>query len=175
MEDALTWAEEHLFDRKSVVREHDLWRHALEHARGDALDSEAFRAATQNRPYVRSEANRQKVTTKEVLHREWTILELAKDRRGQFSPFNAAHPLIASALDAEQRKAVEVILTSRDFVTLFRGGAGTGKSFALREVASGIEAAGIPVVVVAPQRQQVIDLARDGFANVQTVSEFLTR
>ena len=34
-EQAVAWAEEHLFDRRSVVREHELWRHALEHARAD--------------------------------------------------------------------------------------------------------------------------------------------
>ena len=70
--------EDHLFDRKSVVHEHELWRHALEHARGEDIECETVRAATQNRPYV-------------------------------------------------------------------------------------------------PQRQQVMDLTRDGFPNVQTVSEFLTR
>ena len=32
--ESLGWAEEHLFDRRSVVREHELWRHALEHSRG---------------------------------------------------------------------------------------------------------------------------------------------
>jgi hypothetical protein len=34
--EAVTWAESHLFERRSVVREHELWRHALEAARGDA-------------------------------------------------------------------------------------------------------------------------------------------
>lgn len=33
-EQSVTWAEEHLFERRSVVQEHELWRHALEHARG---------------------------------------------------------------------------------------------------------------------------------------------
>ena len=33
-EQAVVWAEEHLFERRSVVQEHELWRHALEHARG---------------------------------------------------------------------------------------------------------------------------------------------
>ena len=175
VESAVTWAEEHLFDRKSVVQEHELWRHALEHARGQDIECETVREATRNRPYVRGAANRRKVTTKDVLRREWTILELAKHGRGEFAALNARHPLGDSALDAEQRKAVEMILMSRDFLTLFRGGAGTGKSFALREVGKGIEAAGLTVVVVAPQRQQVMDLMRDGFPNVQTVSEFLTR
>jgi putative protein kinase ArgK-like GTPase of G3E family len=55
-------------------------------------------------------------------------------------------------LDDEQRKAVEHILSSRDFVTLFRGGAGTGKSYTLREVKAGLNKAGHRVQVLAPQR-----------------------
>ncbi len=78
------------------------------------------------------------------------------------------------ALDGEQRQAVQHILSSRDFVTLFRGGAGTGKSFTLREVHSALKQDGKVVFVLAPQRQQVHDLERDGFAWVQTVSGFLS-
>ena len=32
-EKAVAWSEKHLFERRSVVFEHELWRHALEHAR----------------------------------------------------------------------------------------------------------------------------------------------
>ncbi|MDQ3621316.1 MAG: relaxase domain-containing protein [Verrucomicrobiota bacterium] len=32
--DAIAWAEDHIFDRSSVVLEHDIWRHALERACG---------------------------------------------------------------------------------------------------------------------------------------------
>ncbi len=70
---------------------------------------------------------------------------------------------------------MERILGSRDFLTLFRGGAGTGKSFALREVWHGLQEAGHRVRMIAPQRQQVMDLQRDGFRHAQTVSEFLTK
>jgi hypothetical protein len=69
--------------------------------------------------------------------------------------------------------AVEQILSSRDFVTLFRGGAGTGKSYTLREVKAGLAKAGHVVQVLAPQRQQVADLERDGFTGAQTVSALL--
>jgi ATP-dependent exoDNAse (exonuclease V) alpha subunit len=67
---------------------------------------------------------------------------------------------------------VEKILRSRDFITLLRGGAGTGKSFALKEVERGLAAAGRPVVVLAPQRQQVQDLRADGLG-ADTLAHFL--
>jgi hypothetical protein len=76
-------------------------------------------------------------------------------------------------LDYEQELAVKHILSSRNFVTLFRGGAGTGKSFALREVKTGLAIARQVMHVLAPQRQQVADLEQDGFTGAETVSAFL--
>ena len=91
----------------------------------------------------------------------------------QYEPLAANYQPSNRSLDDEQRKAVEHILSSRDFVTLFRGGAGTGKSFTLREVKAGLNQAGHVVQVLAPQRQQVADLERDGFSGAQTVSALL--
>jgi len=34
---AINWAEQHLFERRSVVNEHELWRHALEHTHGSYI------------------------------------------------------------------------------------------------------------------------------------------
>ena len=44
-EKAVTWAEEHLFERRSVVLEHELWRHALEHVRGQEVDLAGIQSA----------------------------------------------------------------------------------------------------------------------------------
>ncbi len=173
-EAALTWAEDHLFDRRSVVNEHELLRHALEFARGSEIELATLKSKTARRDYIRDDSNPRKLTTRETLGREWDILQLAKDGVGKCQPFNARH-VAADSLDAEQRHAVERILQSADFLTLFRGAAGTGKSFALREVLRGLESAGHGVHVIAPQRQQVIDLESAGFAGAQTVSEFLAR
>jgi len=173
--ESLGWAEEHLFDRRSVVREHELWRHALGHSRGCDLDVARLKEASAARDYIRDRDEPEKVTTRETLGREWDVLSRARGGIGKCEPLNAVHRIGNAALDLDQRQAVEQILISRDFITLFRGGAGTGKSFALREVRDGLEQAGHHVCVIAPQRQQVIDLQGDGFGNAQTVSEFLTR
>ena len=98
----------------------------------------------------------------------------------QYEPLAANYQPSNRSLDDEQSRAVEHILSSRDFVTLFRGSAGTGKSFTLREVKAALIQAGQTVQVLAPQRQQVADLERDGFTGAQTVSallkqRFLTR
>jgi Skp family chaperone for outer membrane proteins len=73
-EQAVKWAEEHLFDRRSVVHEHELWRHALEHARGQDVSPGQIRVVTQQRDYVRDKQFYGRVTTREILKREWEIV-----------------------------------------------------------------------------------------------------
>ena len=129
-EQAVSWAEQHLFERRSVVHEHELWRHALEHLRGQDVSLAEIQGVTRKRDYIRDEQFQGKITTREVLQRELNIVRLAQHQMHQYEPLalqlsdGSNH-----SLDDEQRKAVEHILSSRDFVTLFRGGAGTGKSF----------------------------------------------
>ncbi|HTV39814.1 MAG TPA: MobF family relaxase [Candidatus Sulfotelmatobacter sp.] len=174
-QEAVTWAENHLFERRSVVPEHELWRHALEHARGENFSMPEIQGATQKRDYLRDERFQGQVTTREVMERELNIVRLAQHRMHQYEPLSSNYRTANRSLDEEQRKAVEQILSSCDFVTLFRGGAGTGKSFTLREVKAGLNHGGHVVQVLAPQRQQVADLERDGFHHAETVSAFLTR
>ena len=78
-------------------------------------------------------------------------------------------------LDDEQRKALEGLLASTNLVSVFRGGAGTGKSFVLYELVERLRQAGRPVVVLAPQRQQVVDMEKAGFPSPATVASFLTK
>jgi conjugative relaxase-like TrwC/TraI family protein len=172
---AVAWAEEHLFERRSVVPEYELWRHALEHVRGQNVSLADIQAATARRGYVRYKKHPGRITTREVLHREWEIVCMARDGIGRFGPHDSGYSGHNASLDAVQRQAVERILQSRDFVTLFRGGAGTGKSYTLRQVYGALQKAGQAVTVVAPQRQQVAEMERDGFRGTQTVSALLAR
>ena len=156
----VTWADEHLFERKAVARDHELWSAALARARGMDLDLAAVRAEIDRRGYVREPGTR-RITSSEVLRAELAVVLAARQGRNWFAPLSPAHKP-GAALSPEQRVAVGHILGSQDFITLFRGGAGTGKSFTLGEVKRGLEAAGHPVVVLAPQRQQVAGLQADG-------------
>ena len=170
---AIQWAEEHLFDHHSVVREYEVWSAALERARGAELSVQDIKTAGQERDYIRNEHAPSKITTREILSREWEIVDLAREGRGKFTEFNPRHNL-SIELMPDQRAAAEMILASRDFVTLFCGGAGTGKSHTLREIGNGLKAAGHISYVIAPQRQQALDLKKS-FADSQTVSEFLAK
>lgn len=168
---SVDWAEAHLFDRRSVVQEQEIWRYALERVRGCSISVEEIKAETAARPYIR-EANG-KLTRREVLTREWQIVCLAKDGVARFAPLTDPSQRRADDLASDQRSAFSQIVASRDLVTLFRGGAGTGKSYVLRRVQSTLEAAGHRTLLLAPQRQQVLELEKDGLARGQTVAEFL--
>ena len=168
--DAVAWAEAHLFERRSVVREHELWRHALEAARGGSVSIDEIKRATAVRDYLRDGTD--KVAHRAVLAREWEIVETARKGIAQHDRLGTSDADFELAED--QREALHSILDSTDFITLFQGGAGTGKSFVLRAAQEAIDDRR-PSLVLAPQRQQVIDLARDGLINTQTVSEAVQR
>ena len=168
---AVSWAEDHLFDRRSIVQEHELWRYALEAARGASLSLAELKRETASRDYVREPDGR--LTHKDVLGREWKIVQMAAKGAGQFSALGRSSANAAESLAEDQRQAYQQILGSRDLVTLFRGGAGTGKSFVLRNIQTALEQSGRSTMVLAPQRQQVLDLTKDGLTKTKTVAEFL--
>ena len=172
-EAAIRWAEDHLFDRHSVLREHELWSAALERQRGQSFDVDDMKTASERRQYLRSEYAPGKITIREILDREWEIICLAQDGKWKHPAFNPDHK-VSSGLMPDQKAAAERILRSEDFVTLFCGGAGTGKSHTLREIGNGLTDAGHVIQVIAPQRQQALDL-KSSFGETQTVSEFLTK
>jgi conjugative relaxase-like TrwC/TraI family protein len=171
--EAVTWAERHLFERRSVVHEHEIWRHALEAARGSATSMDDIKRETASRQYLRS--GEDKVAHRDVLAREWEIVQAARDGVGTQAPLAPRAINENRQLTPEQLRALDSILRSTNFITLFRGGAGTGKSFVLREVQQTLAEARRVSVVLAPQRQQVLDLARDGLIRTQTVAECLQR
>jgi conjugative relaxase-like TrwC/TraI family protein len=170
--DALvTWAEDHVFERQAVTDESVLLTAALRRAHGQAVALEDLRRALAQRAYVRDPLGRT-LTTPAILRGELDLVFAAQDGRGRHGALAPAYRP-PPELSPEQDQAVTQILTSRDFLILFRGGAGTGKSFALQAVHAGLQAAQRPLRVCAPQRQQVEDLVRDGLP-AQTLARLLT-
>jgi len=174
-EQAVTWAEQHLFERRSVVHEHELWRHALERARGQDVSLADIQAVTQTRGYLRFDDHPGKVSTREHLEREMEIIQTATAGIGECCPLVWQPKPFNPKLDDEQRETLNKLVSNRNRVAVFRGGAGTGKSFVLRELVGQIRDSGHGVVVLAPQRQQVLDMERDGFPSPLTVASFLQK
>ena len=157
----VTWADQHLFERRAVVQgDHELMSAALARGRGQDFDLAKLRAEIDRRGYFQEEGTR-RLTSRQTLRWEVAVVRAAHDGQGQLDPLNASY-VPPAGLSSEQREAVDQILKSEDFITLFQGAAGTGKSHTLRAVVDGLKAAGRPVVVLAPQRQQAGDLEADG-------------
>ena len=173
--EAIQWAEEHLFDRNSVVLECQLWQEALGRARGESFSVSELKEFTARRGYIRGAARPVEVTMREVLLREWEIVRTAKEGVGDCLPL-VMNPRPANPqLDNEQRQALDALLCSTNGVTVFRGGAGTGKSFVLRELVEQLGQSGRRVVVLAPQRQQVVEMETAGFPSPTTVANLLLK
>jgi conjugative relaxase-like TrwC/TraI family protein len=173
--EAIQWAEEHLFDRNSVVLECQLWQHALERGRGQNFSISELKEIARQRDYIRKPENPAEVTRRDVLLREWEIIQTVKEGIGGCYPLVWSPGPANPELDHEQRRVLGALLSSINRVSLFRGGAGTGKSFVLREVIREASAAGRQVVVLAPQRQQVVDMEEAGFPSPATVTSFLLK
>jgi conjugative relaxase-like TrwC/TraI family protein len=175
IDEAVQWAEEHLFDRNSVVLECQVWQEALGRARGENFSVSELTGLTRQRGYIRDEAHPGEVTLRDVLLREWEIVQTAREGAGSCHPLVWNPQPINPKLDDEQRKALDALLCSTDAISLFRGGAGTGKSFVLRELVDQVQQAGRRVVVLAPQRQQVVDMEKAGLPSPSTIASFLLR
>jgi conjugative relaxase-like TrwC/TraI family protein len=172
---AVQWAEDHLFDRNSVVLECQVWQEALGRARGEDFSVSQLTDFTRQRNYIRNAERPGEVTLPGVLQRECEIVQIAKEGVA------ASWPLVANPrppnpqIEDEQRCALEALLCSTNTVSIFRGGAGTGKSFVLGELVVQIRQSDRPLVVLAPQRQQVVDMEKVGFPSPLTVTQFLLK
>ena len=173
--EAVQWAEEHLFDRNSVVLECQVWQEALGRARGEGFSVSELKDFTQRRGYIRDEERPGAITLREVLLREWEIVQTAKEGVGDAWPLIANPRPVNPKLDDEQRRALDALLSSINTVSVFRGGAGTGKSFVLNELVEQLRESGRRVVVLAPQRQQVVEMKKAGFPSPSTVANFILK
>lgn len=156
-------------------KECQVWQEALGRARGEDFSVADLKDFTERRGYIRDAERPGDVTKRDVLLREWEIVQTAKEGVGDCWPVVVNPQPVNLKLDDEQRKALEGLLASTNLVSVFRGGAGTGKSFVLPELVGQLRLAGRPVAVLSPQNQQVVDMEKAGFPSPTTVASFLTK
>ena len=172
--ESLQHAKEHLFERSSVVRDHELMTEALRHGRGKidrrqlrgALELEQSRGAL-----IRAENN---LASRESLEREQRMIVEIDGGVGRYERLGGERKFSPSErLRDEQQRAVHQILDSRDFAVNLRGAAGTGKTATLTEIARGLREADHEVLAVAPTRGAVEELQKVGFRDAMTISRLL--
>ena len=173
--EAVEFAKAKIFERAAVVRDVDVMAETFRRARGSSASIEELKAAVLGDENILRSIDGRQVTTAGVLDNEIRIVDLVRFGRDRFTPLapGGLSGERAEKLSSRQRPAAEIVIGSKDFVTIFRGGAGTGKSFTLASIKESIEAGGGTVEVIAPQNKQVLALQRDGFTEAQTLAAFL--
>ena len=172
--ESLQYAKEHVFERNSVVRDHELMTEALRHGRGQ-IDPGQLRGALEleqsQGSLIRAGNN---LATRDSLEREQRMIATVDRGIGRFERLGgerAFHP--SEGLREEQQRAAHQVLDSRDLAINLRGAAGTGKTATLHEIDRGLHDAGRDVVAVAPTRSAVEELRKVGFKDAMTISRLL--
>jgi conjugative relaxase-like TrwC/TraI family protein len=172
--DSLQHAKDHLFERRSVVYDHELLTEALRYGRG-RVDLGQLRGALEiekSQGAVIHAGDR--LATHESLDREQRMVAMVNHGIDEYARLGGTHEFHPSErLRDEQKRAVQQILDSRDFAINLRGAAGTGKTATLQEIDRGLREAGREVTAVAPTRSAVEELRKVGFRDAMTVSHLL--
>lgn len=172
--DSLQHAKDHLFERRSVVYDHELLTEALRYGRG-RVDLGQLRGALEiekSQGAVIHAGDR--LATHESLDREQRMVAMVNHGIDQYARLGGTCEFQPSErLRDEQKRAVQQILDSRDFAVNLRGAAGTGKTATLQEIDRGLRESGREVTAVAPTRSAVEELQKVGFRDSLTVSRLL--
>ena len=171
---SLLYAQEHIFERVSVARDHELLTEALRHGRGRIAleETKGVFQLEESSGHMFRVGN--EIATRESLDRERQMVAAVNRGIGRFEPLGGKPGFIASdRLRPEQKHAVEFVLASRDHAVNIRGAAGTGKTATLQELNRALTEAGRNVLAVAPTMSAVEELQKVGFSNATTIQRLL--
>ncbi len=159
---ALSYAVNHIFERKSVVPEHELLSVALSQRPGE-VDLPKLKAAVNQLPaLVKTERG---FSTKEILATELDLIRTVNAACDAVGPLNYSHTP-ADWLSEDQQRAIYHVLRTSDRITGLRGLAGTGKTTVLHELVAACKEAGIELQFCAPMAAATDVLRKEGFEAV---------
>lgn len=173
--EAMQFAIDHCFERRSVVPERQIFTEALKHSVGRAAVEEVTRSSIPSGLVIGTVKGRRMATTPHVLAEERRMIEFARKGRGTRKPLgDPGRPPRRAWLGDDQRQAVRHVLGSRDRVIMIRGAAGVGKTSLMQEAAEGIREGGKEVFVFAPTAGASRGVLRqEGFESADTVARLL--
>lgn len=176
---ALQHARDHLFERASVQRGHEVLAEALNQNLGHvALESLQHAliqeqvtdcvALTPGQHGLLAE-----YATREGLRRELAAIAVVNQGRRACTSLGDQRFQPDERLSADQCNAVQALLESTDRVCALRGVAGAGKTFALKEVQRGLTAAGREIFACAPTTSAAEVLRGEGYSDATTLADLL--
>jgi hypothetical protein len=168
---AIAHAVAHIFERKSMVPEHELLDVALSQRPGE-VDLPKLKAAVNQSPdLVKTERG---YSTKEILVTELDLIQTVNAGCDAVSPLNYNYQP-ADWLGEDQRRAVLHVLRTSDRITGIRGLAGTGKTTVLRELVAACKETGTEPLFCAPTAAATEVLRKEGFEAVTLQSLLQTK
>jgi conjugative relaxase-like TrwC/TraI family protein len=170
---SLLYAQEHIFERLSVVRDHELLTEALRHGRGRIALEETKGVLQLEESSGQVFRAGHDIATRQSLDRERQMVTAVNRGIARFEPLGDGKFVASDRLRPEQKHAVEFVLSSRDRAVNIRGAAGTGKTATLQELNRGLTEAKREVLAMAPTMSAVEELQKVGFANATTIQRLL--
>jgi conjugative relaxase-like TrwC/TraI family protein len=175
---ALKAAVDHLFERQSVLKQHQILAEALNQNLG-CLDLVRLteQMSTGKAGLIRladdpAQPLRSEYATRPGLKSELWSVNFVNKTKGKFPALNPRFEP-KGKLSPEQRNAVKMVLNTTDQCCATRGVAGAGKTTTQREVRRGLEEAGHSVFAVAPTASAAKTLREEGFSQATTAADFL--
>jgi conjugative relaxase-like TrwC/TraI family protein len=167
----LNHAVAHVFERKSVVPEHELLNVALSQCPGE-VDLPALKAAVKYSPeLVKTERG---FSTRQILATELDLIQTVNAGCDAVAPLHPGYRP-ADWLGEDQKRAIYHVLRTSDRITGLRGLAGTGKTTALRELIAACKEARVEPLFCAPTAAATEVLRTEGFEAVTLQSLLLTK
>lgn len=186
---ALECAVENLFERRSVVRKHEIVSELINESFGIDFE-EALKAADTGKDLcsLTGFGQEDKFTTVTNLEQEkWSVLYVNKTI-GKCEPVNPEYEAYQDAESLRQekeegfdyrqsRKIISNLLKCRDQIMMLRGVAGAGKTTLLKELSRGIAGGSgkTKIIYLAPSSGAVDVLGGEGFKDAGTLQGFLKR
>ncbi|HEX7362244.1 MAG TPA: MobF family relaxase [Bryobacteraceae bacterium] len=184
---AVSFARDRLSERSAVFEHFETIRDALRHTQGKArladIEAELVRQHEQGRflqvDHVRPHAPGARYTTPELVAMERETIERVRAAQEQVRPvagidYTVVMSRYGDQLNEEQRRLVYEALTTRDQIFGIQGGAGTGKTTALRAVRELAEEHGYQTVGLGPTSKAAKVLGEAGM-EAETMQAYLTR
>ena len=167
----LNHAVAHVFERKSVVPEHELLNVALSQRPGE-VDLPALKAAVKySADLVKTERG---FSTRQILATELDLIQTVNTGCDAVAPLHPGYQP-AAWLGEDQQRAIYHVLRTSDRITGLCGLAGTGKTTALRELVAACKEARIEPLFCAPTAAATDVLRKEGFEAVTLQSLLLTK
>lgn len=173
-EKAVDHSFENAFERKSSATEKEILTQAMKFSFGTA-NPDDIKNSYQKKEVLKFKTDTGTVlTTKEAIEEEKKLVRLATEGKGKFAPIYNRYEPENPLLNPEQKQAVTHALSSKNRVVIIEGGAGTGKTTLMKELAAGIEKTGRKIYAFAPSAEASRGvLQSEGFGSADTVARLI--